>query len=190
MLKIGELVTVQLEENNKASNTFVVVGHLSDDLGFVSDAIVLQHPLHSGCFIIKQIGELNKVQANLKDSTERSLEFARKSDEYLDHNIRGDLEGLRLCFVVNRTLTNHQKNLLSSICGTIASIKFHNDISSAMRYVVENNAVLDDYNRMWYTNFRDLFTGKKPIVSPKQRASIFNIAGFVLAELESQKTKK
>jgi hypothetical protein len=59
-----------------------------------------------------------------------------------------------------------------------------------MRYVTENNAVLDDFNRMWYTNFRDLFSGRKQLTSPKQRSAIFNIAGFVLAELESQKTKK
>lgn len=190
MFKADELVTVQLEENNKASNTYIVVGHLMDDEGDMSDAVVLRHPLHPECMIIRQVDQLNKVLATLKDSTERSIEFAMKFQDYLDHNIKSDLEALRLYFVVHRSLSNRQKNQLSNICGTIASIYFHNDIAIAMRYVTDNSAVLDDYNRMWFLNFKDLFTGRKQIVSTKQRASIFNIAGFVLAELESQKIKK
>lgn len=190
MFKAGSLVTVKLEENNKASNVYAVVGHVSDDDGDVSDAVILSHPLHPNVFLIKHISDLNTVQANIKDSTERSIEFAMKSQDKLDHNMKGDLEALRLCFVVNKTLTNNQKNTLSNICGVISSIYFHNDISIAMKYVIDNNAVLDDFNRMWYINFKDLFFGRKPIGSPKQRATIFNIAGFVLAELESQKTKK
>jgi hypothetical protein len=190
MFKPGELVTIQLEETNKASNTYIVVGHLVDGDGDVSDAVVLRHPLHKNCMIVKHIDDLNKVQANLKDSTERSLEFAMKFEDHLDHNTKADLEALRLCFVIHRNLTNGQKNHLSNICGTIASIYYHNDITMAMRSVTENSPVLDSYNMMWFMNFKDLFTGKKPIVSPKQRSSIFNIAGFVLAELESQKTKK
>lgn len=190
MFKKDDLVTVQLDETNKASNTYIVLGHIVDDEGDATDAVALYHPLHPKCFIIKHISELNKVQANLKDSTERSLEFSMKFQDYLDHNSKGDLEALRLYFVVHRKLTNRQKNNLANICGTIASIHFNNDISIAIRYVIENNAVLDEFNKMWYINFKDLFMGRKPIVSPKQRASIFNIAGFVLAELESQKTKK
>lgn len=190
MFKKDDLVTVQLDETNKASNTYIVLGHIVDDEGDATDAVVVYHPLHPKCFIVKHISDLNKVQANLKDSTERSLEFAWKNQDNLDHNMKGDLEALRLYFVVNRSLTNRQKTQLANITGTIAAIYFHNDISIAMRYVVDNNAVLDTFNSMWYMNFKDLFMGRKPIVSPKQRASIFNIAGFVLAELESQKTKK
>lgn len=183
MYKKDELVTVQLEDMNKASNTYIVYGEIGDE-------VILYHPLHPKCLIAKSKDELNKVQANLMDSTERSLLFCLKYQEYLDHNIKGDLEALRLYFVLHRSLTNRQKNTLANICGTIASIHFHNDISTAMRHVTENNAILDSFNQMWYMNFKDLFMGKKPIVSPKQRSSIFNIAGFVLAELESQRTKK
>jgi hypothetical protein len=38
---------------------------------------------------------------------------------------------------------------------------------------------------MWYRNFQGLFSGRQPITSKKQRASIFNITGFVMAELET-----
>lgn len=189
-MKQNDVVTVELEETNKASNTYLIYGYVINDDNTETGEVILRHPIHPDAMIIRPSSTLNKVQANLKDSTERSLEFAMRFDKHLDHNTKGDLEGLRLCFLVHRNLTNRQKSQLSNICGTIASIYFHNDISTAMRYVMENSAVLDSYNQMWFVNFRDLFTGKKPIVSPKQRASIFNIAGFVLAELESQRINK
>ena len=190
MFKKDDLVTVQLEETNKASNTYIVLGHVMDDAGDLTDAVVLFHPLHPKCFVIRHVTELNKVQATLKDSTERSIEFAMKFQEHLDHNIKGDLEGLRLCFVIHRSLTNRQKNNLSNICGTIASIYFHNDINMAIDLVNKNSPLLTPFNEMWYNNFRDLFKGRKPIVSPKQRSAIFNIAGSILAELERSETKK
>lgn len=190
MFKKDDVVTIELDQTNRASNTYIVVGYLMDDEGDQTDVVILRHPMHPEALLMRHIDQLNKVQPNIKDSTERSLEFALKFDKHLDHNTKGELEGLRLCFVIHRNLTNRQKNQLSNICGTIASIYFHNDISIAMRHVVENQAVLDSYNNMWFVNFRDLFTGRKPIVSPKQRASIFNMAGFVLAELESQKISK
>ena len=182
-MKKGDLVTIILEENNQASNTYQVYAVLDDE-------VILSHPLHPRCLISKRKDELNKVGANLKDSSERAMEYAMRRQDNLDHNLRGDLESLRLYFVVNRSLTNHQKTQLSNICGTLASIYFHNDVSLAMRCVVDNNAVLDSFNAMWFNNFKDLFFGRRPITSPKQRASIFNIAGFVLAELETQRIKK
>lgn len=190
MFKKDQVVTVELEATNRASNTYIVVGHLADMSEGVNDTIILRHPLHPEALIQKKADELNKVAPNIKDSTERSIEFALKFDKHLDHNTKGELEALRLFFVVHRNLTNRQKNTLSNICGMIAAIYFHNDINIAMRYVTDNSAVLDSYNQMWFVNFRDLFAGRKPLVSPKQRASIFNIAGFVLAELESQKISK
>jgi hypothetical protein len=182
-VKKDDLVTVTLEENNQASNTFRVYAEIGDE-------VVLTHPLHPKCMIVKRKDELNKVQPNLKDSIERALEYAVNRQDNLDHNAKGELEALRLYFVVNRSLTNSQKNHLANICGQLASIFFHNDVNIASRCVIENNAVLDSFNLMWFNNFRDLFYGRKPITSPKQRASIFNIAGFVLAELESQRIKK
>lgn len=185
MFKKDELVTIRLKENNNASNTYKVFGVLKDE-----DMVVIYHPLHPKCLLVARFDELNKVQANVKDSTERALEFAMKNQDDLDHNMRGDLEALRLFYVVNRSLTNHQKNQLASIGGTLASIYFHGDISLAMKYVNENKAVLSPFNEMWYNNFKDLFAGRKPIVSPKQRTSIFNIAGSVLAELQRNETRK
>ena len=190
MFKKDEIVTIKLGENNNASNTYKVFGHIMDDAGDMTDAVILYHPLQQNCMIVKHSSELNKVQANVKDSDERALEFATKGQGDLDHNLRGDLEALRLYYVINRALTNHQKNQLASICGTLASIYFRGDITLAIRTVNDNKALLNPFNEMWFTNFKDLFSGKKPIVSPKQRTSIFNIAGFILAELQRNETRK
>lgn len=182
-MKKGDVVTVTLEENNQAANTY----HVYADLG---DEVILSHPIHSSCLIAKKKDELNKVQPTLKDSNQRALEFALSRDTNLDHNARGELEALRVCFVLNRSLTNQQKKALSNLNGYLASIYFHNDISLAIRCVKENSAILDDFNTMWFNNFREVFAGRRQITSPKQRETIFNIAGFVLAELESQRIKK
>ena len=182
-MKKGDLVTVTLDENNQAANTYQVYAEVGDE-------VMLTHPLHPKCLIVKRKDELNKVQPTLKDSNQRALEYAAGRQENLDHNAKGELESLRLYFVVNRSLTNQQKKSLSNLNGYLASIYFHNDISLAMRCVKDNAAVLDEFNLMWFNNFREVFAGRRQITSPKQRETIFNIAGFVLAELENQRIKK
>lgn len=174
--KPGDIVTVKFE-NAVSSNTYKV----ESDYG---DTVLLYHPLFPECLLRFQAHELNVVHPNIKDSIERALDFVNKNSKYLDYNTVADHEALSLYFVIRRKLTPRQKNILSTICGTIASIKLNNDVKAAMDLVVTNAAVLDDFNAMWYRNFSGLFSGKQPITSKKQRAAIFNIAGFVMAELE------
>jgi hypothetical protein len=181
-IQIGDIVTAQFDSLG-ASNTCIV-----KDVG--KDSALLAHPLFEEIMIARPIDSLNVAAANLKDSTERSLDFANTNKKFLDYNTIADLESLCLYFVVRRKLTPRQKFILSNICGNIASIKFNNDIKAAMAYVVKNEAVLDEFNSMWYRNFSGLFSGKQQITSKKQRAAIFNIAGFALAELEIPTTPK
>ncbi len=175
--KEGDLVTVQFD-NAVSSNTYMV----DSDCG---KTVLLKHPLFSSCLIRYEKVRLDKVAPNVKDSIERSLDFANKKASYLDYNTKADLEALCLYFVIKRKLTPRQKNILSNICGTIASIVLNNDIQEAMTTVKKNEAILDDFNGMWYRNFGGLFSGEQPITSKKQRAAIFNIAGFIMAELET-----
>src|SRR5271155_4311517 len=65
-----------------------------------------------------------------------------------------DLEAIRLFFVVNHSLSNKQKKTLSDLGGHLASIFFHNDVESAMKFIKENVALLDTFNSLWFTNFR------------------------------------
>lgn len=171
----GDIVTVKFE-NMVSSNTYIV----ESDCG---DTVLLQHPLFPHCLLRYLKADVDTVSPNVKDSIERSLDFVKKNANYLDYNTIADHEALCLYFVIRRKLTPRQKNILSNICGLIASIRMNNDIKAAMELVAANAAVLDDFNAMWYRNFQGLFTGKQPITSKKQRAAIFNIAGFVMAEL-------
>lgn len=175
--KPGEIVTVRYA-NAGSSNTFIV----ESDCG---ETVLLQHPLFPQCLTRHSKDKLDLVAPNVKDSIERGLDFIRNNLKYLDYDTSVDHEALCLYFVVRRRMTPRQKNLLASICGTIAAFKLNNDLKAAMEMVKDNAAVLDEFNSMWYRNFAGLFSGKQPVTSKKQRSAIFNMAGFVMAELEN-----
>lgn len=182
-LKAGSIVTINLENAN-ASNTFIVHEVLSDG------SVLLEHPLFNEIIVRHHKEDLNTVVANIKDSTEKCLDFAKNRSDFLDYNMKGDLDALCMYFIVKRQLTPRQKSTLSRICGVIAAIEFNDSLQDAMNFISKNEAMLDDFNRMWYNNFQGLFKGKQAITSNKQRASIFNMAGFVLAELTNPKASK
>lgn len=174
---------VTLDVDGSTSNTFMV----DTDEG---NTVLLTHPIASGVLIRVDKSRLNTVSANIKESTERCLDFANNNRRMLDYNTNADLDSLGMYFFVTRKLTPRQKYTLANICGILASIKFDNDLKQAMACVTKNHSVLDDFNLMWYNNFKGLFNGKQPITSKKQRGAIFNIAGYVLAELETPSTPK
>ncbi len=172
----NEVVTVRFTDE-VSSNTYVV----DRDEG---DTVLLKHPLFPECLLRYAKSDLDLVSPNVKDSTERSLDFAKANEKYLDYNTLADHQALCLFFVVRRKLTPRQKQLLSNICGSIATIKMNDDVKKAIELIKANEAILDDFNAMWYRNFSGLFSGRQNITSKKQRSAIFNIAGFVMAELE------
>lgn len=176
LYQYGEVVTVRFD-NKVSSNAYIVDSDQGDDL-------LLFHPLFPKCLLRVSKTEIDLVAPNIKDSTERSLDFANANQTYLDYNTLADKEALCLYFVVRRKLTPTQKKLLSNICGSIAAIKLNDDVKAAMSLIKENEGILDEFNAMWYRNFNGLITGRQAITSKKQRDAIFNIAGFVMAELE------
>lgn len=181
-IKKGDIVTKSFD-NVVSSNTYIVDEVIIDNSDETSDALLI-HPLFPDILVRAKFSELNKVAPNVKDSTERSLDFASNNKKFLDYNTVADLEALCVYFVVRRKITPRQKHMLSSICGTIASIKFNDDIKEAMIFVRKNEGLLDEFNGMWYRNFKGLFSGQQLITSKKQKDAIYNIAGFVLAESE------
>ena len=183
-MKIGQIVTLDFKNQN-VSNVYFV-----KKIDETDNTALLYHPLYPECYLLKNIDELNLASAKLKDSTEKCLDYVASKVELLDYNTKSDLEALCLYFIVKRQLTPKQKSTLSKMCGFLASIHFNNDISETISFINHNNAVLDEFNRMWYNNFKKLFNGKQLITSNKQRSSIFNIAGFILAELHIPKINK
>lgn len=181
-IKQGDIVTLQFD-NLVSSNTFIV--------NLVSgDNVFLFHPLVPEILVMAKSNQLNSVQANLKDSSERCLDFAKNNKQYLDYNTVADLEALCMYFVLKRKLTPRQKHHLSSMCGKIAATKLNDNIQEAMNCVKKNEGLLDEFNDMWYRKFNGLFSGRIQITSSKQRDAIFNIAGFILAELETPTVSK
>lgn len=178
MLKKGDLVTVSTSQNNNFSNTYVVEGLLEDDRA------ILTHPIAKDCYFIRNINELNLCDALLKNSEDRMLVYAHKYTKYLDYNDTSILESLCFYRTIRMNLASDQKKMLSNICGKIATIYCHSDISIAIRTVNENQALLDDFNKRWFTNFRNIFGGTEIAKSGRQRETVFNICGFILAQIE------
>lgn len=172
----NSIVTVEL--NNTSSNTFIV-DTIEDQ------TVLLSHPLAVGVLIRVGKEKINTTVANIKDSAERGIDYANGSREYLDYNTAADLEALAIYFTLKRKLTPRQKQTLANICGVIASVKFNNDLRDAMNFVTKNSTMLDEFNMMWFNNFKGLFSGQQMVTSKKQRSAIFNIAGYVLAEMEN-----
>lgn len=178
-VKAGDIVTVPLKSNvPNTSNTFIVDLILGED-------VLVRHPLAKDCFLKFKKDTLDVESPNIKDSTERSLDFARRHQDLLDRDSVEDLDSLCLSFIVKRKLTPRQKQILSKLNGYVAKQLLNSDVKKAMRVVVENQGVLDDFNSMWFNNFKGLFTGQQKISSGKQETSIYNMAGFVLAETEN-----
>lgn len=175
-LKEGEIVTLNLS-NDSVSNTFVLAQLLDN-------GALLTHPLSPNVFIkVNQI-DLNQVSPTIRCSAERILSFISKNKDILDFNSKNDLESICISFVIKRLLTPKQKKIIADLGGKAANVKFNGNIRKAIDYIIENEAVLDDFNKMWYNNFAKLFNGNQEISSAKQTNAIFNIAGFVLGEFE------
>ena len=180
MITEGDLVTVQLSENNPHSNVYRVAGKVGEDF-------LLNHPLIPECFIVRKDVDLNRVALATKSSTEKCLDYAMKFKRHLDYESTTELESLCMFFIVRRELSPKQKKTLSNICGRVASIYCANDITLAIKFVRENVGVLDEFNSMWYSNFEKIFIQEKPVKTKNQRITIFNMTGFVLAQLESNR---
>ena len=182
-MKKGDIVTIPLEPNNNASNTYIVYEVLDQ-------VALLRHPLNDDILIAKPLPVINTVAANVKDSMERGINFILQNKEIFDYNSLADLEAIILYFIVHRKMSNRQKRTISNLCGVIAEHYFNDDISLAIKYINENEGILDDFNRMWYKNFKDYFKGNRIVDTKNRRVSIFNMAGFILAELGSQSAPK
>lgn len=178
-IKQGDVVTVKLEDNNLSSNTYLVARKLEGES-------LLNHPLAPDMYVIRKDEELNDTLAQLKSDEERQLEYCVKYQKYLGFDAYSVMTSLILFYVMYRKMSARQKKLLSDICGEIAAVYCNNDLSIALRTVNENQALLNEFNLMWYRNLRSIFQGRQRAERPGQVSAIYNMAGFVLAQLEGK----
>jgi hypothetical protein len=182
-MTIAKNSIVTLNLNNTSSNTFIV-----DTIE--ENSYLLSHPLAPGVLVRVEKDKVNLTSANIKDSSERGIDYANLNRQYLDYNTSQDLDGLAIVFALKRKLTLRQKTILSQINGVVAKSKFNDDIRETMSFIKKNVTILDDFNLMWYNNLSEIFNGNLIIKTVKQRNVIFNIAGYLLAEMENPTTKR
>ena len=182
-VEVDEVVTLDIGNPN-ASNTFIV------DTIEADGTALLRHPLSEVCLKRVSISEINIVVPTLKDSYERCIDFANQHLGNLSADEKADLHSVSMYFVYYRKLTNRMKKTLSDVVGKVAAAQLTNDVSRAVALIIANEALLDPFNRMWYENFKELFENPKKVVSKKQQDSLFNMAGFILAETANPVTYK
>lgn len=96
-----------------------------------------------------------------------------------------DLDALAYYFVVKKSFTAKQRHDLANICGKIASVVLGNNISAAVGEIKHNKVLLDEYNHSLYNSVKKVIADPLSLESKVQRYTIFNIAGFVLAQQTS-----
>jgi len=174
--------SVTLANNNGESNVYILTRELENDL------VLLSHPLAPEVFILKVKSELNHVIATSKSPYERCLEFIVKSRDYFDYERRAEIDCLCTNFVANRRFTDRLRNLVARLVGVPAKVQFQDSIKAAIDYVNKNKALFDDYHNRVYHNktYQPFFSGQAYPDEARQRETIFNLAGFLLAQIQTK----
>lgn len=175
--KIGDVVTVSL------ANGHVATLKVASEQGRTPNSVFLSHSyLKNQIFVEVELDRLNLTFAEAQNNTLKCISYASINESILSVQDRESLDDIRIIYAIKARLTSFQMQKLSQLCGQIAEHHFKTDIKAAMKFIASSEALLDDFNRMWYYNFKKtLFTGDQLITSKKQRMSIFNIAGFAMA---------
>lgn len=177
-IKEGDLVTISLNEYQIVSNTYVVVVKLED-------RCVLSHPLAPDCLLIKKDEDLNNNFPSMQNSMEKCLVFAKKNRECLGYTMASDLDALCYYFVIKKDFSPKQRQELANMCGKIASIVLGNNMTSAIVTIKQNKALLDEYNNTLLNNVKRILDDPRNSNTKAERYTIFNMAGFILAQLNN-----
>ncbi|MCG3175442.1 MAG: hypothetical protein MOGMAGMI_00371 [Candidatus Omnitrophica bacterium] len=178
----GSIVTVPTEWEY-SPNTYLVFRELEE-------TCLIHHPINLKFLLEVDKKYLDQVLPNRKSSTEKMIEFLLSRKDFLDYNSFADLEAIGLYFILKKEISPRQKHSLSQLCGKMAEKTLDNNIDRAIRLINSSKGVLDEFNLMWVNNFKNLLEGKQAITSLKQRQAIFNIAGVILAEIESSTVQR
>lgn len=183
-MKPGSIVTVDYGPYNQYSNTFQVFSDSGEDV------IYLNHPLAPQCITTRTLAEINIVSPKTQAPIERCLFYLKKHEGLLGSQVSGEMLGIYYYFILNRDLTKTQKSTISRFCGKVAELKFSSNVEQAVVVINQHAALLDEYNLMWFNKFSKLFKNPTLINTKSRRSAVFNMAGFVLAQLEINSTLK
>jgi len=174
----GQIVTYDFSTEN--SNTFYVHTVLKGEA-------ILFHPLKPKVFKIVPIDQLNLVPAKLKSNLDRMFDLVHLNEKSLDYENSTIFDMLSYYYIQNRKLSNRQKKNLSDLTGKVAAILLDQDATKAKAIINSEVGLLDSFNLLWYNNLKDTILNKDSHLSEKQKSSIFNMAGFVLAQMAVDK---
>ena len=177
MIKGGIVTYDQGSSYDTSSNTYVYQEKLN------SVEVLLSHPLTPKINIIVEEEKLNQTQAVMRNPVELCLYYANQNKELLGHTHRADLQAMCYYFVVERNFTMKQRSDLASICGKIASVQLHNNMEAASKLIIDNRPLLDDFHVTLYNNFESVIRDSNTLKKKSERFAVFNLAGFVLAQL-------
>lgn len=178
LIQVGDLVTISVNEFQVTSNTYRVARKLENES-------VLSHPLAPDCYIIRQDSDLNNSFPSMQSQVEKCLAFAQRNKDALGHTMAEELDGLCFYLVIKKSLTAKKRADLASICGKIAAVTFGHNISAAVSTIKQNKVLLDEYNHTLYASSTKFLNDPLSIVNKVDRYKIFNIAGFLLAQLSN-----
>lgn len=174
-----KLVTVA--NSSGESNVYSLFKDLGEDA-------LLSHPLAPHILVMKSKKELDSVPATQKSPYERCLDYLQIHKSVLDYNEEAVVDSICLYFVVNRKFTPRLKNQIARLIGTPANIEFQGNLQKAIDFVNQNSALFDDYNKRVYANtkYKPIFDGQTLPVDSRQLETVFNLAGFILAQLQTK----
>ena len=174
-IKENDIVTVSVGPYQAMSNTYIVARKLPEES-------ILVHPIAMDCCIIKSDTELNQALAQGQNPVEKCLLFAKFNVNILGHSTTADLDALCYYFVVRKTFTPKQRHDLANIVGKIASVILSNNLSAAVQTIKQNVALFDEYSYTLYQKNKPIIEHPLEVREKTERFTIFNLAGFVLAQ--------
>lgn len=176
-IKEGDLVTISLGEYRVVSNTYRVARKIGSQC-------LLSHPLAPDIYILKNDTELNNNFPSLQNQVEKALVYAKQNTSALGYTMAADLEALIYFFIIKKEFTPSQRNDLANICGKIASMIINSNIGSAVTLIKQNKVLLDEYNHSLFNGVKHIIDDPLSMKHKGERYTIFNIAGFILAQSE------
>ena len=174
-IKEGAIVTVPMGLYQNMSNTYIVARKLPTEC-------VLVHPIALDCCIIKADEELNQTLAQAQNPVEKCLLFAKAHVNILGHSMAADLDAVCYYFVVKKNLTSKQRHDLANLVGKIASVILSNNLTAAGIKIKQNIALFDEYSFTLYQKNKNVVDRPVEIKDKVERFTLFNLAGFVLAQ--------
>lgn len=174
MIKEGHLVTIKQDKNHDVSNTYIVVR-------VFDDSVLLEHPLAPKCLLLKGREEVDVDLALMKSPVEKCLDYASKGRINLGYTGQADLDSLCYYYVLNKKITPKQRHEISLMCGKLAAIELCHNLKTATSLISKNVALLDEYMLGIYHMNKSLVENHTSIKAKTEKYSIFNLAGFILA---------